>query len=73
MSNEKEDVIFSMFKNHVNDAGKRAMKVLKENFPDFYKEVKKADKNGIMSLFNVDPTEAALVYAALVTAFVNKY
>ncbi len=73
MSSKRMDVNFSLFNNHVNDAGKRAMKVLKDNFPDFYKEIKKADEVGIMSLFNVEPTKAALVYVALVTAFVNKY
>lgn len=73
MSIERMDSQISVFNLHVNDAGKRALKVMEDNFPDFYKEIKKEYDEGIMSIFNYEPTLATGMFCALVTAFVNKY
>ena len=69
----KMNVQFSVFNQHVNKAELRAKKVMRDNFPMMYREIRKVEKEGIMSIFNQDPTNATLVYSALVTAFVNKY
>jgi len=70
---KKMDVYFSVFNQHKNNAEKRALKVMKDNFPNLYKEIKKAQKEGIMVIFKQEPTEASLMYSALITAFVNEY
>jgi len=73
MKKEKMNPNYSVFNNHVNKAGKRALKVLNENFPAWYIEIRKSEEEGIMSIFNSSPSPASAAYVALVTAFVNKY
>lgn len=73
INKEKIDVHSAVFNQHINKAGLRALKVIKHHFPSMYEEIRKADKKGIMSIFNQEPTETSLVYSALVTAFVNEY
>lgn len=65
---------FSMFNRHVNDAGKRAMRLLEEQFPTWAERVKALDEEGggIMYLLQVPPEPASAAYVALVTAFVNE-
>jgi hypothetical protein len=70
---KKMDVNFSVFNQHINKADKRALRVMKDNFPILFKEIKEIEEVGIMSIFQKDPTNATLMYTALVTAFVNKY
>ena len=72
MSKEKMSPSFAVFNNHVNDAGDKALALMEEFFPLHYEEVKKADEDGIMSIFNSEPTKAALIYVAMVTALVNE-
>jgi hypothetical protein len=69
---ELMDPGFAVFNQHVNDAGKRALKILESQFPSFVEEVKKAEEEGIMVIFNEKPTPATAAYVALVTAFVNE-
>lgn len=63
---------FSVFNSHVNDAHKRAMKMLRLHFSEFYNEIKKQEKKGIMGIFDKHPTPSTAAYVALVTAFVNE-
>lgn len=70
---EKMDVQCSVFNQHINKAAKRALKVMRDNYPTMHKEILRATKKGIMSIFINKPTNASLMYTALVTAFVNNY
>ena len=65
----------AVFNQHINDAGKRALKVMEENYPLAYARVVEIEKqeHGIMGIFHQLPEEATMMYVALVTAFVNEY
>ena len=72
MSVERMSPFFAVFNNHVNDAGKKALSLMEEFFPALYEEMKKADDEGIMVIFEAEQTKAAMVYVAMVTALVNE-
>lgn len=65
----------SVFNSHSNDADTRARAVMRENgMKAWLKEVEdlEAKENGIMAIFNHEPTAATGAYVALVTLFVNE-
>lgn len=61
-----------VFNGHVNDADKRARRLMEVISPEWLAEVKKKEKagGGIMAIFQADPTLATMAYAVLVNAFV---
>ena len=63
---------FAVFNGHCNEASDRAIALLKEFYPSWAKEIKKAKKKGIMVIFDKAPTPATAAYSMLVTAFVNE-
>jgi len=76
MSNSKKimDPYFAMFNNHVNNAFQHAKKIFIKRFG---KEIYKKDivpfkKNGIMSIFNKDPTPSSKWLVEMVWYFVNE-
>lgn len=72
---EKLSPYFAVFNGHVNEADKRARAFLAENsLTTWLEEIKamEAKENGIMALFNHEPTAATGAYVALVTLFVNE-
>ena len=69
---EKMDPYFAVFNNHINNAHKRAMEDLEVNSPEWIAEILAFEQQGIMGIFNEEPTPATLRYVELVTAFVNE-
>ena len=69
--NDRMDIYFSVFNSHVNDAHKKAMKVLKKNTPEHFDALSKAHAKGIMSIFDKKPTPATMAYCVLVAAIAN--
>ena len=61
----------AVFNNHVNNAHEKAITFLKEHVPAYAEEIDGHNKDGIMSIFNKEPTLATSAYAMLVTYFVN--
>lgn len=72
MAREKLDYYFSVFNGHINNAHDRAVEALKGENPDWAEEVLKAHTEGIMGIFERDPTPATKRYVELVTQFVNE-
>lgn len=68
------DIVFSMFNHHINDALYKA----KVDFVDFYDALVWQDKiqpfidNGVMSIFDQEPTPEARVFVCLVYEYVNE-
>ena len=62
----------AVFNGHINNAADRAVNELLRSFPKYAAEIKKLRVEGIMSIFNEDPTPATAAYVALVTLFVNE-
>jgi len=68
------DCYNSVFNCHINDADKRARKLLKKVYPAVAKEIKRIKKkhNGIMGIFKEPPSPSIYLYVGMVTAFVNQ-
>jgi len=75
MKKEKLDINFAVFNQHINDAGKIAIKTVNEMFakgtPEL-KELNRMYKNGIMEIFKQEPSFVTGAYVALVYHIVNK-
>jgi len=69
---ERMGPTWAVFNGHCNDASDRAIALLKEFYPSWAKEIKKAEKKGIMVIFDKAPTPATAAFSMLVTAFVNE-
>ena len=71
---EQLDPFFSVFNGHVNDADKKARACLSEYFTGSLEEVERIEKkhNGIMGIFDEEPTIHTNAYVALVTYIVNE-
>lgn len=65
---------FSVFNGHVNDADKKARRMMEQLNPDYLKRVEELDEqgDGIMNIFNHPPEPATEMYTLLVTAYVNE-
>ena len=65
---------FAVFNGHVNNANLRARALMSVIAPRFLEEVEQIERegNGIMAIFNQPDTSATVMYASLVTAFVNE-
>ena len=74
VTKKKMSAFESVFNGHVNNANKRARKVLADHFPEQLAEVELKEKegNGIMVILNSEPTMATMAYVVLVTMFVNE-
>ncbi len=73
MSEQPMDPGFSVFNGHVNNADEKARALMRLFWPDYLEEVERLEEegNGIMNIFNQEPTQATLTYATIVTAYVN--
>jgi hypothetical protein len=73
LDKKRMDAGFALFNLHVNDAGKRADAEFIEQFGQakFDEVIAPLHEEGIMAIFNSDPTPETSAYVALVTAFVN--
>ena len=62
----------AVFNGHSNDADSRARTLMEVVCPKWLKEVEQleAEKNGIMGIFDNEPTPAVTAYVMLVNAFV---
>jgi len=69
---EPMDVYFSVFNYHVNDAKDRALEVLEKYSPTYVEEIRQAEEEGIMTIFQKEPTPASASFAILVAFFVNE-
>lgn len=73
MAKEKLDIYFSVFNGHINNAHERALNEVEKTFTEVeFKGIKRAEKKGIMSIFDRKPTSIMLKYAKLVTKYVNE-
>jgi hypothetical protein len=64
----------AVFNAHVNDAGTRALREVKNMFPTTNRHLRalaRMDKSGIMEIFNVKPTGPSREYAYRVFAHAN--
>lgn len=71
---ERMSLHFAVFNLHVNDADKRADEEFVAQFgvEMFYEHIAPFYEEGIMSMFDADPTLHGLAWATLVTAYVNE-
>ena len=73
MSKEILTPNWAVFNGHVNDASKRALESMDKWAPTLAEEIRKIEaEEGIMAIFNTEPTQASASYAALVSHFVNE-
>ena len=72
MPKERMDCSFSVFNGHINEAHQKTMAELFVTNKDWYREIDVAYQNGIMSIFEVEPTPATSAYMMLVTYLVNE-
>lgn len=72
MTTERMGPGFAVFNSHKNDAHDNALRILDASFPKMAYEIREiAEEEGIMVIFNREPTPATSAYVTLVTAFVN--
>lgn len=71
---ERMDHYFAVFNLHVNQAGERADAEFKAQFGEtaWDKHIRRRHDEGIMSIFNKKPSREAMIWIALVTAYVNE-
>lgn len=69
------DMYYSVFNNHLNDANTKTRKLMGQVCPKYLEELERIEEaeGGIMGIFhNSEPATAAIIYASMVTAFVNE-
>lgn len=70
---EPMDLYFAVFNEHINQAGKRAVKDVRRKFgTDGEKAIKALRKSGIMVIFKSKPTPLTEFYAERVKQYVNE-
>lgn len=69
---ERMGPTWAVFNGHSNDASDRAVAILEEFYPSWAEEIAKAQEEGIMVIFDKEPTPATAAFSMLVTAFVNE-
>lgn len=75
MKEKKYDIFLSVFNQHINNAGKKALKIVNEMYSVDEKEVQELNrmyKSGIMKIFKVEPNFATQSYCSIVYCIVNK-
>ena len=69
---ERMNGYFAVFNGHVNSANVRALQEMDRACPGWAEEVRAIEENGIMNIFNREPTPATATYVSLVTYMVNE-
>ena len=74
LKQKRLDPYFAVFNCHINDARERADKEFKAQFGEekWKEEIKPLHDEGIMVIFQAEPTSFVMAWAALCTAYVNE-